>query len=167
MVLEAVGERSGEGECLVELACIKQRAERADGRPARRLCHSAGVRICDAGVDLSDGCLGALKGPSCKPEVVVQKGDFASLSGVGGESDRLAHVLDSCGVSDVRARRAAIAERPRRAVKGELVCQCECPVGNADRGVRDALERLCACDFAERLDQGGAGRERVEQCERL
>ena len=168
VVLEAVGERCGESECLVELACIKQRAERAHGRPAGRLSHSAGVRICDAGIDLGDGCLGALKGPLCKTEVVVQKGDFASLSGVGGESDRLAHVLDSCRVSDVRARRAAIAERPRAGgSKVSSSASVSARSADADGGVRAALERLCACDLAERFDQRGAGRERVEQRERL
>ena len=71
------------------------------------------------------------------------------------------------GVADVRARRAAIAERPRRALESSSSASVSARSADADGGVGHALERLCARDLAERFDQRGAGRERFEQRERL
>ena len=73
-------------------------------------------------------------------------------------ASRIASRMSSVrGVADVCACRAAEAERARRAVKAKLVCQGERAIGNADGGVRSALEGLRAGDLAERFDQGGAG----------
>ena len=77
--------------------------------------------------------LGALEDPQPEAEVVVQDRDLASLSGLIGKQDRLAHILGSSGVSDVHARRAEVAERARRRFETELLRQPQRAAGNVDR----------------------------------
>ena len=66
------------------------------------------------------------------PRLLCRTRDLAALSGLGGEHDRLAHIVEPAGVTDVCARRAAVAERAGGAVKAELVCERERPLGEAD-----------------------------------
>ena len=126
-----------------------------------------GWRVGGAGAEFGECRFRATVGPQKDAEVVVQDGDFAALSFLGGEPNSISHVVDATGIAEASASGAAVAERPARPADFELICQAQRTFGRGDRPLVAALHHLGGGDLAERVDKCGIRGQRFEQRQRL
>ena len=165
--LEARREPVCDPERLVDAAGIDQRIDPAQRHQVENLVEPAGGRERDPGVELVEGRLRPFVDPQLDAEVVVEDPHLASQSGVRGEPDRLAHIVEAAGISDSAAGEAEVAERARRPLQAELVGERDRSLSRGECGVTPTVQEVRTRDLGQRLDVHGPPGQRFQQCQGL
>ena len=140
--LGAAGDLGGDRQRLLVLAAVEEQLGRSGGHHVGHFGEAAGQCELDPRPQHLQCVSGAFVAPKGDSEVVVQDGDLASLSALGGEPDRLAEVVEPTPVTEQAAGHSPVAEGACRAGKAEPLGQGERLFGVAQAGLASSLQRL-------------------------